>query len=650
MRYAYYLYKLSSGHTILTPKGKTITKEEFSEYFDIVCKWLKDVRPNLFNDINPQKDSRRYGEMLNEMFEAYQYDPIEGGVQERYFSDLRTLAFLFVVSYYIQKENEKVLSPQLTHVMGNALLEWLPISKLVEYYLSLSANPDYGSNTSDGYTLFRMFNQDRFFTLKGFEKNDEKAFKYAEMNYTNPLNRHDCNNSDLAYAKMLFKKDKYLYIDDVLRIINEKLENYNLEDENDQCVLRHYFIFQLEVSSKIKNANIDIDLDYAEDYLLNKVGYSLFKSEGLYWLAQCYISGLNNSKNVEKAKELLLKINDPYMYKRAGASLAKIYLDAFDYEQALTVATIADYQGTRHCLGDPLSEKELDEALQKATQKAIEARYVRLMRRILQEPIHSVNIQGIDTWLKINLEENEYDFLMNEYDFDDDSQRDVFVAIINKLRNPAIIRRLNKECNKMIYIGTNEKDEDRYLSFEQAGNIFIHGWPGSGKTWYFNAAYRRLKEKECYKPLGIAFWSFKPFEYENWCHDELVEEANGFIKTIKCLLIAEKAQKVIFIDELTLLLKGLSQEDKKWLIDLMRHSKENNICFICSSQNMAYFMDEFDELATTKICMGFSKKEEDSKKMIGSDKATTIEKYGEMYVLNQSLSPLAMKLHVVRKR
>ena len=62
---------------------------------------------------------------------------------------------------------------------------------------------------------------------------------------------------------------------------------------------------------------------------------------------------------------------------------------------------------------------------------------------------------------------------------------------------------------------------------------------------------------------------------------------------------------------------------------------------------MNTLIDEFSSHAKTRICMMCYKKAE-STKMIGIDDASTIKKYGNMYVLNPSdkrfLSPKKMKI------
>ena len=52
---------------------------------------------------------------------------------------------------------------------------------------------------------------------------------------------------------------------------------------------------------------------------------------------------------------------------------------------------------------------------------------------------------------------------------------------------------------------------------------------------------------------------------------------------------------------------------------------------------MHTLMDEFGRYATTRICMMCSSNKEESIKMIGSNIATSIEQYGNMYVKNENI-------------
>ena len=65
---------------------------------------------------------------------------------------------------------------------------------------------------------------------------------------------------------------------------------------------------------------------------------------------------------------------------------------------------------------------------------------------------------------------------------------------------------------------------------------------------------------------------------------------------------------------------------------------------------MTYLMKEYGEYATTKICMECGNNEDDSLKMLGRTDAASLDKHGEMYVLNPHLSCLPMKTKVIRKR
>ena len=226
MKYTHYLYKLSNGHTIVTPQRKEISTIEYNEYFEMSMKWLKEVRPKVYRQIKDTiRESGFTFELLNEMFDAYLYDPVEGGVQAKYFLNKRTLAFIFVISYLIQKEGE-VVNPLLAHVMGNALLLWLPTNlTLIEHYLAISAESCDEESLSDGFLLVCLYCPNIGFGTYGFRNDVDKALNYAKILYDNPLNKHRVENYDYAYARALFEKDKS-NADECIKIIDKKLNNF----------------------------------------------------------------------------------------------------------------------------------------------------------------------------------------------------------------------------------------------------------------------------------------------------------------------------------------------------------------------------------------------------------------------------------------
>ena len=195
-----------------------------------------------------------------------------------------------------------------------------------------------------------------------------------------------------------------------------------------------------------------------------------------------------------------------------------------------------------------------------------------------------------------------------------------------------------KYCNQMIYAGTDEDNKDNYLNFEEAGNIFIHGWSGAGKTWFMKSIYTKMRRKEIYKKPTYLFWSFKPFEFENWCGRNLIEDPHIFIQKIKQSLEDDWVQKVVFVDELGELLDSITDEEKEWLKRAMKGSRYSNTTFICCSQNMHRLIKDFDEVVTTRICMFCGNKKEESTDMIGTEDAIRITKYSKLYLINQCIN------------
>lgn len=151
----------------------------------------------------------------------------------------------------------------------------------------------------------------------------------------------------------------------------------------------------------------------------------------------------------------------------------------------------------------------------------------------------------------------------------------------------------------MIYLGT-VNNKDIFLSFKEAGNVFIHGCVGSGKTYYIESIYNRLKKQTDSSSTHFAFWSFKPFEFERWCGEYLYKDQYDFITSINKLSNDKTKQTVVFIDELYEFIWNITNEEKETLKTLM---KLDNMTFICNSQNMHMLIDEFSKYAKTRVCM-----------------------------------------------
>ena len=568
------------------------------------------------------------------MFNAYLFDPVKGGVQEKYFLDKRTLAFIYVVSYLIQKENSGTLDPDLCHVMGHALLLWLPNHELVEHYLSLSAQSNRDESLSDGFLLVRLFCPNIGFSDYGFAKDLDKAIKYAIILFNNPLNKHWVENYDYAYARVLFEKDKN-NAEECIKIIDKKLNKFNIEFADFTDALLNYLLLELEIAAKVRVLSINLDLNYVETVLLKMGQLSLRRNKGLYWLAQCYIEGKNNEKNIKKAIELLTSINDPYLFKDTGASLAKLYLDGdgvdCDAREALDIACLAEMQAELHPYARTDS-KSLDDIMHQASIRLCEEKYITFLKDILGTPVHCVNSEAIETLLKFHLSDEEYSYLMNEYNSNDHTNN-TLKSILRKLRHPVVKKELSCACNRMIYVGTDESGYDNYFNFEECGNMLIYGTCGAGKTWFIYSIYKRLRNKDTCKSLNYAFWSFKPFEFEDWCGDYLIQDTHELIKYIANRKKQSDNQTIVFIDEFMDFLWNITDEEKEILIDAFKNAREYNITFICCSQNMNLALEEFGDFANTKICM-MCYDEEKSANMIGNSKAASITKYGNMYVFN----------------
>ena len=348
---------------------------------------------------------------------------------------------------------------------------------------------------------------------------------------------------------------------------------------------------------------------------------------------------------------LLRSINNPYLFKKAGAALANLYLNGngveYDAREALDIACIAKQQADLHARARDF-DRQLIDIQSRAFAKIRQENFIKFLRMVLDTPIHFVDVEAIDVILESRLDDEEYSYLVNEYSSNNE-QTELFNKIKRKLRHPVIGKELLGACNKMIYIGSDEKGHDNYFNFEECGNMFIHGTCGAGKTWYLYSIFKRLKSKETYKKTNIVFWSFKPFEFKGWCDEYLIEDPHDFVKRILVLSNSKDRETLIFIDEFVDFMSKISDEEKNVIIDILKNSKSRNICFVCCSQNMSNVIKDYEQYVSTRVCMMCYKKEE-SVLMIGSGIANSINEHGYMYVKNNDVAEFieAKKMKVIK--
>lgn len=637
MKYTNYVYKLKNGYHIISPERREITKNEYFRYLDISLRWLKVVRPEVYVEIKPFiKDDESLITYIEKMFNGFIYNPEKEGSSTKYFLDKRPLAFIFVLSYIIQNQPQNEIDPDIAHVMGNALLLWEPsYTGLIEYYLSICAKSRNANNLNDCFLLVCLFCPNIGFFNYGFKNNKEKALDYAKILYHSSANKHQLDNYDYAYARALFENDSSK-AGECMEIICDKISKYNIEHNNsDTNAILNYLLLGLEIYSKAKDLDKFLDLKSIEKIIEKEPESSLKRNEGFYLLAACYVYGKNNFKDIDKAIELLEQIKNPNIIGKAGALLSSLYLEGngveLDAREALEIAYLADVQSDVNIGNSPRYNTELSEIIIKAHKKTDEERYVKLAKKLVKKPIHSVNVEAFETLLKSYLTREEYSYIVNKcmYDNMDDN-----IAIT--IKEKGIEKEISDVCNRMIYVGTDHTKYEHYLNFDECGNIFIQGSCGSGKTWYLHSIFKRLKDKQTLNKINMAFWSFKPFEFELWALYDLYEDSHKFLNIICDYAKDNSVQTVIFIDEFIDFIESLNEEEKATLKNLFKNSKENNMCFICCSQNMNLALKEYGEYVTTKICMMCDTKEQ-SELMIGKDFANFIGRFGVMYVLNKKV-------------
>lgn len=446
MKYTHYLYKLPSGHAIVTPHGKAITEAEYKEYFEIISKWLEETRADIYDEIKPYTiNQKNCGEMLNKMFETYLRP--DQRLSVRYFLDKRTLAFIYVVSYFIQKENKEIVDPNLSHVMGHALLRWLPIVELIEHYLEYATR----NYLSDYVVLTNMYCPNYGHHDYGFKKDVNKAFVYATNLAINQPKPHILNDFDYAYARALYELD-HENAEYCIEIIDEKLNKYNIESDSYHAyVLLDYLILELEIASKTKCININLDLNYIEEIITKHANF-IYKSTGYYWLAQCYITAKNNDRNVQKAIELLTKIDEPDLYKKAAIKIADLYLNspdiAHDATEAFSILKIANMQANLSEYARDMNKDEMSFNMKLAHDAQTKQRYISFIRNLTGCQIKDFNLDEVKVTLRMNLLTEEYEYLMNYFEANEEFDNEKMRPIFKKLRHPNRSKQLLEKCER----------------------------------------------------------------------------------------------------------------------------------------------------------------------------------------------------------
>ncbi len=326
MKYTHYIYKLENGLKIITPNGKEITKEEYDEHSSSVLCWLEIANPTAFKFLRPNnviKDVESLFRIFDEIVVRRKFP--------RDLLNLNGITFIYVIGYFIQNSREPI-EPLLAHLMARALMKWLPNSQLIEEYLLMSAD---SGNIEDACTLLVQYSEER--TFYKIKKNVSGALKYGEFVYNNFLDDRRNVRYKGLYAKALFESDPKGNVNKAVDIMLDiVLKERNLALDT--------LIDLLEILSKEK-VDREIDFKELESIIYSEEHWNQGRYKAQYWLAKCYISGVNRRKNVKVAIRYLKDIinHDVDMMAEAGASLAELYYNGdgvyVDYDEAFFIAS-----------------------------------------------------------------------------------------------------------------------------------------------------------------------------------------------------------------------------------------------------------------------------------------------------------------------
>ncbi len=366
MNYVFNTYTLKSGHTIITPDGKPMSEEQFQEYFSFCCDWLKDVNPEAYEEIKPTPDAKSYGSMVHQMLIGLLHN--KEGWPLRYYLDPRPLAFFFVVSYYIQKEDRERIDPFLARTLGHALLEWLPQPELVVHYLDISAR---NLHIDDAITLTKIYSLNtpstRFPRQFAYLKDPAKAFEYAKLAYEFACDIKCPDLADCYYAEALYDLDKK-NAEECMSIVLKRIAPLKGGEKELSLGRARY----LALGYKIMDEN-----DAFKGRISNEAAYDVVMEEGLhrtyYTDKLAYRVALDCRKeDADKAIAALKTIQSEEYRTKAAIALANIYLEKKDPDQAACIAIMGTFQKATPGMAEDV---ELGEIVEKANKELGEARY-----------------------------------------------------------------------------------------------------------------------------------------------------------------------------------------------------------------------------------------------------------------------------------
>lgn len=192
------------------------------------------------------------------------------------------------------------------------------------------------------------------------------------------------------------------------------------------------------------------------------------------------------------------------------------------------------------------------------------------------------------------------------------------------------------------YVGSS-KEKDFYLSFKQIGNFAIHGYPGSGKTFYIQTMLKHLKSLIDSKVLNICIWSFKPFEFKKKYKNYIFNKASDLFATIENS-INDDVPTLVIIDELSEFLD--EERNGEILRNYLKKNRNKKIIFGFISQRMNRLYKGFEEFIKTRICMYTKENIED---FIPNLDASNLKFDKEIAILNSNFKDQILITEIIDK-
>mgnify|MGYP006873014221 CR=1 FL=1 len=624
MKLEHHLCLLKNGNTIISPDGKPISNEFYEYALGIVLKWVEsECATTDYKKIMWYVDNR---DIKNTALRIYDliWDR-KFGEKFRFLSDI-PLAFIYVIGYYIDNSDDDLINYPLSCIMAGLLTFFLPYPSLIKDYLKRSFFQ--GCVEEDGFNYITfLLNEDKDFYSDN-KPDYFEAYKCAEILLHNSSTKHiRCNG--YLYALAAFRSAE-VPLNKSLLIIKRQFKGKSIYEVDELDVESNTtellsLVLLLEINAKYKQDVIPVDIDKMYEALISDTNQDYFKQKMIYWVAMNYIYGTNNNRQVEKGIYIIKNyITSKDLIKLAGATLAKIYLDGYyeiapDYEEAYAIALYTYEKSEFSPARTRLGYQELVDIMNKACDYRDAKKLIAPLSKLYNLDIQYIDILKLKDLLISMVGKTEYNYLLDEH--------------ISEKAKQTLINAKNKEkiidtFNNVFYIGAHKEDKLFYKPHE-VNNIFICSHNPEEITTYMDEIIKHLN----YKNMSDG-WPI--IEFRKLKNDTTKKRHLGVAGLFRKLETYKSLEKdiFVFIDSFDYLISRLDTQKQELLKEYM---KLYNYHFICAAPNIDKYIDEYEDLVKTRICMQCDNLKEKSIKMVGDDITKVLNGQNHLFIKNESL-------------